>query len=640
MANEKKPKTGSAPKTKTTAKVAKPRAAGAKSKPAVKPKAAAAAKPAKAAKPAQKPKSGKKRVGLIAGAAALVVVCGTLGVLWGIGVFGRDPGNTTAIAVDFISTLEGMESTPTHELAGTYTDHDGNGNLHLLYKSGSIKSMFIELLTTPELRTNLNGGGAISFSKGEVSTTTVGNGISRSVTISSEHSHGFKVGLEVGTGEKSPVQVKFSTEQTNEWTLGQSSTNEFNSYVNVESSINTAETHSTPLSECEIGMYYAYAAYADFDVYIDVEVELSENTITVVSSKASYGMSQRVSIVFVSSPNNNFAVPDDMTLDALPIIDYIDIADIFPDGSGTAEDPYCIYSVSQLMSMALMPNKAYKLQNDLNMQHWKWINPIDFGGTLDGNGKVIRNFSIVREAQAYTADISYLGLFRRISGSISNLTLSDCEIANTITDYGWVRTANDAAARGSADQGSGRLYAGILAGELSSGGLAKDVTLCTSKVTVNRFQSVVGGIFGHVHNAQLQNCKAEGVAVKGDGDLGVLAGGTSGGTLMYCSVDSRTDIQGVTTMSSIFYLCLSEQQSVGGLLGWSYKGTVTSNSVKNVHFTFNGGGDRPGVKGGYAPNIGTLIGKATGPFHINNTTMIQQELNEKLVANNLLKKKR
>ena len=105
-------------------------------------------------------------------------------------------------------------------------------------------------------------------------------------------------------------------------------------------------------------------------------------------------------------------------------------------GAGTAEDPYLIANLDQLLKIDRIINSNdiqfrasyYKLTDDIDMAGQKWV-PLGgnsaataFTGGFDGNGKTISNLTM--------SGGSRLGMFGFISGAkIENLTLADCKIS-------------------------------------------------------------------------------------------------------------------------------------------------------------------------------------------------------------------
>ncbi len=557
----------------------------------------AAHKEAKKQRAAKTP--GKKRAIIALPIVAILVIGGVLGVLWAGGVFDK---NGKTAPVDFLSTFASMETENSHELVAAY--QGGDGSIHLIYKTGALKKMFVDLLTTPVLVTDLNSGGGVTFTKGTVESSSISKGVSRSVTTSSEHMQGVSVTVQVGTGDILPVSATFSTAQTNEWRFGSSSTNEISEYAEVGTTLTVEESHSADYSKCEKGKYYAYAYYANFDIFMDVGIKIdgSTNKWTATGARACYGLTkEKPYIAFVSSADGNFDVPATVEISKLEMSNYINSDDVFFEGGGTAAEPYKIYSAPQILYIGLMPSKYFRLENDVDLSGWQWVNNITFSGSLDGNGKKITGLKLEYEG-AEIATSRYYGLFSRTgsTATIKNLAMEGCTIK--------------VSASAQSHAGAGFIHAGILAG--SGGGTFTDIELRNSSIEIWRSKSTSGGIAG-VFNGTMTNCKGLGVTMKGNGDMGILAGKLDNGVLKNCTVGSYRLSELSDKLSRIEYDCVNESRSVGGMAGFmtaksgsdSYEKenmAIISGGSVSVEFAFSGGGS------GFNPQAGYVTGDLQG----------------------------
>ncbi len=99
-------------------------------------------------------------------------------------------------------------------------------------------------------------------------------------------------------------------------------------------------------------------------------------------------------------------------------------------GSGTADDPYLIYDVEELKLIGVYPQdleKSFKLMADIDMKGVDFYGigfGFGFGGLFDGNGHVIRNYSI-------NNDLPYSGLFSVVlkTGIVRNVVVEDFEVS-------------------------------------------------------------------------------------------------------------------------------------------------------------------------------------------------------------------
>ncbi len=97
-------------------------------------------------------------------------------------------------------------------------------------------------------------------------------------------------------------------------------------------------------------------------------------------------------------------------------------------GDGTLVSPFIIASSADLTSMSeRIPdwNSYFVLSSDIDMTGVNYVPPMSFGGSFDGNGFSISNLTV------HAADIGQsirLGMFGRLSGSVSNLNLLNVSI--------------------------------------------------------------------------------------------------------------------------------------------------------------------------------------------------------------------
>ena len=107
----------------------------------------------------------------------------------------------------------------------------------------------------------------------------------------------------------------------------------------------------------------------------------------------------------------------------------------YSGGSGTAEDPYLIYTAAQMNEIGANPadwNKHFKLMADIDLSSYTGtqfniigtdVNP--FTGAFDGNNHTISNFTYTSSAT------DYVGLFRSIGqgSEIKNLGLLNVDVS-------------------------------------------------------------------------------------------------------------------------------------------------------------------------------------------------------------------
>ncbi|ARN57292.1 CARDB domain-containing protein [Sedimentisphaera salicampi] len=198
----------------------------------------------------------------------------------------------------------------------------------------------------------------------------------------------------------------------------------------------------------------------------------------------------------------------------------------FSGGTGTPEDPFQISDKSELLYLADRPSlysKSYILTDDINMGGEFFDNSVlspndqmqssftgaKFTGTFDGAGRVLSNFTI---NAPYT---SYAGLFGAVAagGEIRNLHISQAEVRISRANY----------AGG---------FAGLLEGKIT-GCSIKD-----SSVNAEYISKYAGGIAGSAEgsSAEISNCSS---AAMEEIIASMYAGGiagevSSGGLIQQC----------------------------------------------------------------------------------------------------------
>lgn len=252
----------------------------------------------------------------------------------------------------------------------------------------------------------------------------------------------------------------------------------------------------------------------------------------------------------------------------------------FTAGTGTANDPYQIETIEQLLAIGQdhdLQSQCYILMSDLeldpNLPGRAILNePIiapgeslffdAFTGVFNGNNHTIRNLVIHSEANGHT------GLFGSNRGLIRNLRLEDCDIR-------------------------GERNVGILVGY--NNGVLKN---CFASGLV-KGTNVVGGLAGQ-NDGLITHCSTH-VSVVGDqNDIGGLVGQTGGrggrnpGIIEAC--DSRSTVNGSTSVGGLVgydnfggvilectSLCdVTGQENVGGLTGTEEGSVIRSRAESTV----------------------------------------------------------
>lgn len=196
-------------------------------------------------------------------------------------------------------------------------------------------------------------------------------------------------------------------------------------------------------------------------------------------------------------------------------------------GSGTASDPYLIYTAEHLNTLGLNPadwGKHFKLMADIDMALsgtkfnciGNWAKT--FTGVFDGNGHTIYNFE---PADSCASGLS--GLFGSMTGAVRNLTLvNPCvQCLNTSSDF-------------QAGLLVGLLYSGTITNcHIIGGYIEKDFP------PLPRYASYgdIGGLVGSLYeDAAVSDCSVKDTTIRGD-----FAGGVAGenrGIIRDCTVNN------------------------------------------------------------------------------------------------------
>jgi len=277
----------------------------------------------------------------------------------------------------------------------------------------------------------------------------------------------------------------------------------------------------------------------------------------------------------------------------------VDQPSVYGGGTGTAEDPYQIWTAEQMNTIGLHPkdwDRHFKLMADLDMSAYTgtqynrignrvgsiWIHP--FIGTFDGNGHVIRNLIFTT-----TDKMNHIGLFGYTSDAvISNLALEDANISALGESIGCLVGAQD---RGSLYNcsstgnitGTESQKVGGLVGYQSGGTISNCVTTC-SMIAGERTQDW-GGLVGLAYSGTILDCYSSGTlngvsaaGTKGTLEAGGLVGFQNGGVIRNCHSsmnlnggDSLGGLAGIswgTIEHSYSAGTVSGGYEIGGLAGW------------------------------------------------------------------------
>jgi len=251
---------------------------------------------------------------------------------------------------------------------------------------------------------------------------------------------------------------------------------------------------------------------------------------------------------------------------AVFMISAISLGATYGGGSGTAEDPYQIWTPEQMNTIGANSadwDKHFKLMDNIDMSAYTGTQyniigneTIKFTGTFDGQNHVIHNLTYNT-----TEKKEYVGLFGYTSGAvIQNLGV---ENVNFSSNHGY--------------------YIGGLVGKTSSSDLIKS---CYATGSIKGFYSNVGGLVG-LNSGTIISCYATSsiacVSIAGGltgANYGIIKSCYATGTVT-CSQSSTGGLVGFNYSRGAITFCyatgdVSGNTKVGGLVGWHESGTITS----------------------------------------------------------------
>ncbi|MEN6307981.1 MAG: SUMF1/EgtB/PvdO family nonheme iron enzyme [Anaerohalosphaeraceae bacterium] len=247
-------------------------------------------------------------------------------------------------------------------------------------------------------------------------------------------------------------------------------------------------------------------------------------------------------------------------------------------GSGTAEDPYQIWTPQQMNAIGANSadwSKHFKLMADIDMSAYPGTQyniignlTTEFIGTFDGNGHVVRNLT-------YTSDavVNYVGLF----GYTNNATIQRLGLENVSLSSGggWI---GGLVGYNSFSIITACYVTGSVSGTTNQiGGLVGEnryssITSCYGNAMVNG-NLLVGGLVGSIYDCTLTSCYATG-SCNGIESVGGLVGRISGTDSTLTACYAAGSVNGT--------------HAVGGLVGDLYWGTlITCYAVGPVTGTGN-----------------------------------------------------
>ena len=275
-------------------------------------------------------------------------------------------------------------------------------------------------------------------------------------------------------------------------------------------------------------------------------------------------------------------------------------ADVFADGDGTPGNPYVIADADQLNRVREHLDAHFVLDGNIDLNvapfhsgsGWEPIGTFDqpFTGTFDGNGMIIRGFTI------NGGDLQQVGLFGSISGNaeIRDLSLENAKVnsagnVGALVGYMQGGVIESVSVQGTVDNHGGHSYTGGLVGRMSAG---SELIQVSANVTISGF-GYVGGLVG-ANEGLIEQSFARGELEANFMGIGGLVGINFGEVHQSYSV---TEVTGGTV-------------SIGGLVGEN-DGIVTESYAAGKVDT--SAADKGGL-------IGTNNGTVSTSFYDSETT--------------------
>ncbi|MHC4184796.1 MAG: GLUG motif-containing protein [Planctomycetota bacterium] len=282
-------------------------------------------------------------------------------------------------------------------------------------------------------------------------------------------------------------------------------------------------------------------------------------------------------------------------------------AGTYGGGSGTAGDPYLIYTPEQMNAIganSLDWDKHFKLMADIDLGGYTGTayniigsSGSPFQGVFDGNDHAISNFSY-----SYNGSNNHIGLFGYIDhadAAIKNLSVVDANVFIGSPDCEYIGTIAGILYKGnilncnttnvSLDAKNSTFVGGMFGASDYDGNISN----CFVSGTISG-TSLVGGLVGWTASI-ISDCHTS-VTITAGSDSGGLAGGIKSSEISNCSSDGI--VVNTATIGG------SYTSYAGGLVGWAefFSGKRISN-ISYCHSSCN-----VSIEGGSGNMIGGLVG--------------------------------
>jgi len=246
-------------------------------------------------------------------------------------------------------------------------------------------------------------------------------------------------------------------------------------------------------------------------------------------------------------------------------------------------------------------DKSYILMNDIDLNGETWLEdqlPLNFRGTFDGNGKVIRNFTFNGTVT------NAIGFFRQVRGVVKNLSFENANVNGLNQNSGIIAgkligaTIENCHVKNSILLASNERIGAIVGNAEKGDGLIDPIVRnCSVQNCTITGNNLIGGIVGRAAQAAIiENCAVESSSIYGSQDIGGVVGRLVNSSLKtsysaYNSVDGNDNAGGVvgrvwgTSYVQNSYCAskvVSRSWQAGGIVG---QGTDGASKISNCYFS-------------------------------------------------------
>ncbi len=245
------------------------------------------------------------------------------------------------------------------------------------------------------------------------------------------------------------------------------------------------------------------------------------------------------------------------------------VHNMFQGGLGTSSNPYVISYTRHLNNVRYATSSYYSIDKNLQLSG-KFAPIYSFSGFLEGNNKIINNLNIEENDSSSSDSVVYCGMFRKVSGTIQNLNLTNVSIT--------VR-------------GTKKFYVGSLTGNISANAkiykcevyslISESANIIDVRGSSNTI--VVGGLVAYIQGGVIEKSRFSGkiyTTSNGTCEAGGLVGRNTSGNVFTSWTSGSVEIN---SSGSSSYL------NVGGLIGRNVYNSSTGPlpMIRNCYSTAN-----------------------------------------------------